>query len=154
MHRDELAHLTAFVAVAEERSFTRAAAELGTSQSTLSHTIKQLEARIGVRLLTRTTRSVAPTEAGERLYQSLAPRFEGIEADLSSLVAFRDKPAGTVRVTLSDHALRMIVCRSCSRGCATILICASSSTATTACATSWRSASTPAYGSAKVSTAT
>ncbi|TIP33505.1 MAG: LysR family transcriptional regulator, partial [Mesorhizobium sp.] len=74
-----------------------------------SQTIKQLEARLGVRLLTRTTRSVAPTEAGERLYQSLLPRFEGIEADLSSLVAFRDKPSGTVRITLSDHALQMIV---------------------------------------------
>ncbi|RVC34306.1 LysR family transcriptional regulator, partial [Mesorhizobium sp. M4A.F.Ca.ET.090.04.2.1] len=87
----------------------RAAAKLGTSQSTLSHTIKELEARLGVRLLTRTTRSVAPTEAGERLYQSLVPRFEEIEADLASLVAFRDKPSGTVRITLSDHALQSTV---------------------------------------------
>ncbi|MDX8447975.1 LysR family transcriptional regulator [Mesorhizobium captivum] len=109
MQREDLKDLLWFLAVLRERSFTRAAAELGTSQSTLSHTIKQLEARLGVRLLTRTTRSVAPTEAGERLYQSLAPRFEGIKADLSSLVAFRDKPAGTVRITLSDHALQMIV---------------------------------------------
>ncbi len=98
-----------FVAVARERSFTKAAAELGTSQSTLSHTIKELEARLGVRLLTRTTRSVAPTEAGERLYQSLAPRFKEIEADLAGLVAFRDKPSGTVRITLSDHALQSTV---------------------------------------------
>lgn len=109
MQRGDMKDLLWFLAVARERSFTRAAAELGTSQSTLSHTIKQLEARLGVRLLTRTTRSVAPTEAGERLYQSLAPRFEEIEADLAGLVAFRDKPAGTVRITLSDHALQTTV---------------------------------------------
>ncbi|MDG4901050.1 MULTISPECIES: LysR family transcriptional regulator [unclassified Mesorhizobium] len=109
MQRGDMKDLLWFLAVARERSFTRAAAELGTSQSTLSHTIKQLEARLGVRLLTRTTRSVAPTEAGERLYQSLAPRFEEIEADLAGLVAFRDKPAGTVRITLSDHALETTV---------------------------------------------
>lgn len=109
MQRDDMKDLLWFVAVARERSFTKAAAELGTSQSTLSHTIKQLEARLGVRLLTRTTRSVAPTEAGERLYQSLVPRFEEIEADLAGLVAFRDKPSGTVRITLSDHALQTTV---------------------------------------------
>ena len=109
MQRDEMKDLLWFLAVARDRSFTRAAAKLGTSQSTLSHTIKQLEARLGVRLLTRTTRSVAPTEAGERLFQSLAPRFEEIEADLASLVAFRDKPSGTVRITLSDHALQTTV---------------------------------------------
>lgn len=109
MQRDDMKDLLWFVAVARERSFTKAAARLGTSQSTLSSTIKELEARLGVRLLTRTTRSVAPTEAGERLFQSLAPRFEEIEADLASLVAFRDKPSGTVRLTLSDHALRSIV---------------------------------------------
>ena len=86
---------------------------LGTSQSTLSHTIKQLEARLGVRLLTRTTRSVALTDAGERLFQSLAPRFDQIEADIAALVAFRDKPAGTVRITLSDHASRRRSGRSC-----------------------------------------
>ncbi|TGP57365.1 LysR family transcriptional regulator [bacterium M00.F.Ca.ET.230.01.1.1] len=109
MQRDDMKDLLWFLAVARERSFTKAAAELRTSQSTLSATIKQLEARLGVRLLTRTTRSVAPTDAGERLYQSLAPRFEGIEADLAGLVAFRDKPAGTVRITLSDHALQSTV---------------------------------------------
>ncbi|TIW32578.1 MAG: LysR family transcriptional regulator [Mesorhizobium sp.] len=109
MQRDGMKDLLWFVAVARERSFTRAAAKLGTSQSTLSHTIKELEARLGVRLLTRTTRSVAPTEAGERLYQSLVPRFEEIDADLASLVAFRDKPSGTVRITLSDHALQSTV---------------------------------------------
>ncbi|MER9228777.1 LysR family transcriptional regulator [Mesorhizobium sp. M0664] len=109
MQRDGMKDLLWFVAVARERSFTKAAARLGTSQSTLSSTIKELEARLGVRLLTRTTRSVAPTEAGERLFQSLVPRFEEIQADLASLVAFRDKPSGTVRITLSDHALQTTV---------------------------------------------
>ncbi|MER9018427.1 LysR family transcriptional regulator [Mesorhizobium sp. M0898] len=109
MQRDGMKDLLWFVAVARERSFTKAAAKLGTSQSTLSSTIKELEARLGVRLLTRTTRSVAPTEAGERLFQSLVPRFEEIEADLASLMAFRDKPSGTVRITLSDHALQTTV---------------------------------------------
>ncbi|MER9411257.1 LysR family transcriptional regulator [Mesorhizobium sp. M0589] len=109
MQRDGMKDLLWFVAVARERSFTRAAAKLGTSQSTLSSTIKELEARLGVRLLTRTTRSVSPTEAGERLFQSLVPRFEEIESDLASLVPFRDKPSGTVRITLSDHALQTTV---------------------------------------------
>lgn len=109
MLRDDMKDLLWFLAVANERSFTRAAAKLGTSQSTLSHTIKQLEARLGVRLLTRTTRSVALTEAGERLFQSLAPRIEQIEADIAGLVKFRDTPAGTVRITLSDHALQTTV---------------------------------------------
>lgn len=109
MLRDDVKDLLWFIEVAREQSFTKAAANLGTSQSTLSHTIKGLEARLGVRLLTRTTRSVATTEAGERLLQSLAPRFEGIQADLADLVAFREKPSGTVRLTLSDHALQMTV---------------------------------------------
>ena len=109
MQREDIKDLLWFLEVASERNFTKAAAKLGTSQSTLSHTIKQLEARLGVRLLTRTTRSVAPTEAGERLFQSLAPRIEQIEADVASLVAFRDKPAGVVRITLSDHALETTV---------------------------------------------
>lgn len=109
MLREDVKDLLWFIEVAREQSFTKAAATLGTSQSTLSHTIKQLEARLGVRLLTRTTRSVATTEAGERLLQSLAPRFEGIEADLADLVAFREKPSGTVRLTLSDHALQTTV---------------------------------------------
>jgi DNA-binding transcriptional LysR family regulator len=107
--REDLKDLLWFLAVASERNFTKAAAKLGTSQSTLSHTIKQLEVRLGVRLLTRTTRSVAPTEAGERLFQSLAPHIEQIEADIAGLVAFRDTPAGTVRITLSDHALQTTV---------------------------------------------
>ena len=109
MQRGELNDLLWFLAVADERSFTRAAARLGTSQSTLSHTIKNLEARLGLRLLTRTTRSVAPTEAGQRLVQSLGPRIEEIETDLANLMALRDKPSGTVRLTLSDHAYRTIL---------------------------------------------
>ena len=109
MQREDMKDLLWFLAVANERSFTKAAAKLGTSQSTLSHTIKQMEERLGVRLLTRTTRSVAPTDAGERLFQSLAPRIEEIEADIASLVAFRDTPSGTVRLTLSDHALQTTV---------------------------------------------
>ncbi len=109
MQREEIKHLLWFIEVAREGSFTRAAASLGTSQSTLSYTIRQLEARLGVRLLTRTTRNVATTEAGERLYLSLAPRFQGIAADLADLVAFREKPSGTVRLTLSDHALQTTV---------------------------------------------
>ena len=109
MNREDLNHLLWFIAVAEERSFTKAAAKLGTSQSTLSHTIKQLETRMGLRLLTRTTRSVSPTEAGERLLQSLFPRIQDIEADISRLMELRDKPAGTVRITLSDYALEDLV---------------------------------------------
>ena len=98
-----------FLVVANERSFTKAAAKLGIAQSTLSHTIKRLEERMGLRLLTRTTRNVAPTEAGERLRQSLGPRIAEIEADIAALMTFRDKPSGTVRITLSDHALEGIV---------------------------------------------
>jgi DNA-binding transcriptional LysR family regulator len=109
MNRQDLYDMLWFLAVAEERSFTKAAAKLGTSQSTLSHTIKQLEVRLGLRLLTRTTRSVSPTEAGERLLRALAPRLQDIETDVDALMAFRDKPSGTVRMTLSDHALNWVV---------------------------------------------
>jgi DNA-binding transcriptional LysR family regulator len=109
MQRNDLNELLWFLAVASERSFTKAAAKLGTSQSTLSHTIKRLEARMGLRLLTRTTRSVAPTEAGERLLQSLAPRIEEIESDIANLMALRDKPSGTVRITVSDHAYDSVI---------------------------------------------
>ncbi|WCK05750.1 LysR family transcriptional regulator [Agrobacterium tumefaciens] len=109
MQREGMKDLLWFLEVAKEKSFTKAAANLGTSQSTLSHTIKQLEARLGVRLLTRTTRSVATTEAGERLLSSIGPRIQGIESDLADLVAFREKPSGTVRLTLSDHALQTLV---------------------------------------------
>ncbi|TWB36555.1 LysR family transcriptional regulator [Nitrospirillum pindoramense] len=109
MAREDFNKLLWFLAVAEERSFTRAAARLGVSQSTLSHTIKQLETRMGIRLLTRTTRSVATTVAGERLRQTLAPRISEIEGEIAALMEFREKPAGTVRITLSDHALESVV---------------------------------------------
>lgn len=98
-----------FLVVAEERSFTKAAAKIGVTQSTLSHTIKRLETQMGLRLLARTTRSVSTTEAGERLRQSLAPRMAEIEADIAALTAFRDRPTGTVRITVSDHALETLI---------------------------------------------
>ncbi len=109
MQREELVDLNAFLTVAEEQSFTRAAAKLGTSQSTLSHTIRRLEARIGVRLLTRTTRSVAPTEAGERLLATLRPALAGIGAQLASLGELREKPAGTIRITAGEHAANTVL---------------------------------------------
>jgi len=109
MLRGQLDDLFAFVAVARERSFTRAAAKLGVSQSALSHTVRELEARLGVRLLTRTTRSVAPTEAGERLLQTLAPRFEEIEAALSAVRELRERPAGTIRVTATEFAIDTVL---------------------------------------------
>ena len=95
--------LAAFAAVAKERSFTRAAAKLRVSPSALSQTVRNLEERLGLRLLSRTTRSVAPTEAGERLLQTIAPRFEEIESELAALSELRDKPAGTVRITAGEH---------------------------------------------------
>ena len=104
MQRGNLDDLAAFIAVARERSFTRAAARLGVSQSALSHTIRELEARLGVRLLTRTTRSVSPTQAGERLLDTVAPRLQEIEAELAALGELREKPAGTIRVTATEHA--------------------------------------------------
>ena len=96
--------LLAFIAVGQERSFTRAAAKLGVSQSALSHTMRGLEERLGVRLLTRTTRSVAPTEAGERLLRSIGPLFEEIEAELAALGELREKPAGAIRITATEYA--------------------------------------------------
>ena len=104
MRREDLADLSAFMAVADERSFTRAAAKLGTSQSALSHTIRRLEERLGVRLLTRTTRNVAPTEAGEKLIGTLVPAFDSIGAQLAALGEVREQPAGSLRVTASEHA--------------------------------------------------
>jgi DNA-binding transcriptional LysR family regulator len=109
MPRGKLDTLLAFLAVARERSFTRAAAQLGVSQSTLSHTIRELEERLGVRLLTRTTRSVSPTEAGERLLRTIGPRFEEIEAELDALSDLREKPAGTVRITVGDHPYKTVL---------------------------------------------
>lgn len=109
MPRTDLNDIVAFLAVARERNFTRAAAQLGVSQSALSQTIRGLEARLGLRLLTRTTRSVSPTEAGERLLHAAGPRLEEIDAELSALSALRDKPAGTVRITAHDHAVRAVL---------------------------------------------
>src|SRR5271157_4739339 len=101
--------LIAFLAVARERSFTRAAVRLGVSQSALSHTIRNLEERLGLRLLTRTTRSVAPTEAGERLFATVAPRFDEIDNELAALTAWREKPAGSIRITAGGHAAETIL---------------------------------------------
>ncbi|PXA75928.1 LysR family transcriptional regulator [Caulobacter sp. D4A] len=109
MARENLNDLVAFVAVAREQSFTRAAAKLGVSQSALSHTIRLLEARLGVRLLTRTTRSVSPTEAGARLFRNIAPHFEEIEAELAALSDVRDKPSGTVRITAADYTINALL---------------------------------------------
>jgi DNA-binding transcriptional LysR family regulator len=109
MAGENLHDLAAFVAVAEERSFTRAAAKLGVSQSALSQTIRNLEVRLGIRLLTRTTRSVVPTEAGERLLRTVAPRFEEIDAELAALSELRDKPAGTVRITSTENAAEAVL---------------------------------------------
>ena len=109
MPRQNVNDLLAFLAVARERSFTRAAAKLGVSQSALSHTIRGLEARLGLRLLTRTTRSVAPTEAGERLLRTVGPRFDEIDAELAALSELREKPAGTVRITAGEHAADAIL---------------------------------------------
>jgi DNA-binding transcriptional LysR family regulator len=109
MRREDLTDLAAFMAVADERSFTRAAGRLGTSQSALSHTMRRLEARLGVRLLTRTTRSVAPTEAGERLLATLGPAVASIAAELASLRELRDRPSGTIRITSSRHAAQSLL---------------------------------------------
>jgi DNA-binding transcriptional LysR family regulator len=109
MARENFGDLLAFIAVARERSFTRAAAQLGVSQSALSYTIRSLETRLGVRLLTRTTRSVSPTEAGERLLRSLPARFEEIEAELAAVSELRDKPSGTLRITATDYTIRTII---------------------------------------------
>ena len=109
MKRDELGDLTAFLAVAREQSFTRAASRLGTSQSALSHTVRRLEERLGIRLLTRTTRKVAATEAGERLLARLAPAMGEIEAGLAELTELRDRPAGTIRITTPEHAAAALI---------------------------------------------
>jgi DNA-binding transcriptional LysR family regulator len=107
--RENLNDLAAFLTVAREGSFTRAAAQLGVSQSALSQTIRGLEERLGLRLFTRTTRSVAPTVAGERLLVMIRPRLEGIDADLAALSDLRDKPAGSIRITASEHAASSIL---------------------------------------------
>lgn len=107
--RKDFYDLIAFLAVARERSFTRASAKLGVSQSALSHTIRKLESRLGLKLLTRTTRSVSPTEAGERLLLSVGPLFDEVDDELSALSALREKPAGTLRITAAEHAADTIL---------------------------------------------
>ena len=109
MKREEMADLTVFLAVAEARSFTHAAAKLGMSQSALSQIVRRLEERLGLRLLTRTTRSVTPTEAGDRLLQTLAPALGELDASISALSEFRDKPTGTIRITSVEHATETIL---------------------------------------------
>ena len=104
MQRENLNDILAFLAVARERSFTRAAAKLGVSQSALSHTISGMEARLGLRLLTRTTRSVSPTEVGQRLLEKVAPRLEEVEAELAAIRELRKKPGGAIRITATEHA--------------------------------------------------
>lgn len=109
MRREEMADMTAFLVVAEERSFTRAAMRLGMSQSALSQIVRRLEARLGLQLLSRTTRSVAPTEAGERLIGTVAPMMRDMDAALVSLRELRDRPAGTIRITTVEHAAKTIL---------------------------------------------
>jgi DNA-binding transcriptional LysR family regulator len=109
MERQDLADLVAFLAVAEERSFTKAAAKLGTSQSSVSHTVRRLEARLGVRLLMRSTRSVSPTDAGVELIATLKPALEDIETKLGALGELREKPAGNIRITTSRHAAQSLL---------------------------------------------
>lgn len=108
MARSPIDDLQAFLAVARDRSFTRAASKLGVTPSALSHTIKGLEERLGLRLLSRTTRSVSPTEAGERLLRAVAPHFAEIEAEIAALSEFRDRPAGTIRVSCGDSVVAAI----------------------------------------------
>jgi DNA-binding transcriptional LysR family regulator len=109
MQRGNLDDLSAFLIVAREGSFTKAAAKLGVSQSALSYTIKELEARLKLRLLTRTTRSVSPTAAGERLLRNIGPRFEEIETELAALGELRDKPSGTIRITATEYATNAVL---------------------------------------------
>src|ERR1700678_2482946 len=109
MQRGTLDDLAAFAAVGTARNFTKAAVKLGVSQSALSHTIRELEARLGVRLLARTTRSVAPTEAGERLLRIVGPRFDEIGAEIAALSELREKPAGTIRITATEHAAQSVL---------------------------------------------
>lgn len=109
MLRENLNDFLGFIAVARERNFTRAAAKLGVSQSALSHAIRGLEARLGVRLLARTTRSVSPTVAGERLLQTIGPRFDDIEAELANLNELKERPAGTIRITAGEHAAESVL---------------------------------------------
>lgn len=109
MQREDLGSFAMFMVVADERSFTRAAAKLGVSQSALSHAMRRLETKLGLRLLSRTTRSVAPTEAGERLLETLRPAFDAIDTRIEALTQLRDQPAGSIRITASEHAARSVL---------------------------------------------
>ena len=109
MKREHLADLAAFATVATELSFTRAASQLGMTQSSLSHAIRRLEGRLGLRLLSRTTRSVAPTEAGERLLRTIRPAFEGIDSEIEALTSLRERPAGSLRITAAEHAAETVL---------------------------------------------
>ncbi|MEZ6927259.1 MULTISPECIES: LysR family transcriptional regulator [unclassified Aeromonas] len=109
MMKENLNELTTFMVVAREQSFTRAAAQLGTSQSAISQTVKTLEQRLGLKLLSRTTRSVTPTEAGEWLIALVGPALAQIDSGLSQLTALRDKPAGTIRITADEYAIRAVL---------------------------------------------
>ena len=115
MHREDASDLLAFLAVARERNFTRAAAKLGMTQSALSQIIRNLEERIGVRLLNRTTRSVTPTQAGERLFLKIGPKFDDMDSELAALGELRDKPAGTIRITATEYAVQAILMPALSR---------------------------------------
>lgn len=109
MSEISLDDLRVLLLIGQERSFTKAAAKLGVSQSALSQTVRQMEARLGVRLLTRTTRSVAPTEAGDRLLRSLSPRFDEIDSEIAAVREMRDKPAGTIRITATEYAIDSVL---------------------------------------------
>ena len=109
MARDNFKDILAFLTVAREKNFTKAAAKLGVSQSALSHTIRALETRMGLRLLTRTTRSVSPTDAGERLLNAVGPHFQDIQTELDALSALADKPSGNVRITAGLHVTETIL---------------------------------------------
>jgi DNA-binding transcriptional LysR family regulator len=115
MHREDASDLLAFLAVARERNFTRAAAKLGMTQSALSQIIRNLEERLGVRLLNRTTRSVTPTQAGERLFLKIGPKFDDMDSELAALSELREKPAGTIRVTATEYAVQAILMPALSR---------------------------------------
>ena len=109
MEREDIGDLIAFAAVARAGSFTKAAAKLGVSQSALSHTMRRLEKRLGMRLLTRTTRSVAPTEVGERVLATIVPHFDEVTAELEAITALREKPAGTIRISAGEHSVRTVL---------------------------------------------
>ena len=146
MRREDIGDIIAFLAVARERSFTRAAAKIGVSQSALSHTVRGLEERLGLRLLTRTTRSVAPTQAGERLLRSAGPHLEAIDAELAGLTACATSPAGRSALRRASTQPTASYGRRCGGCFRTIPISRSRSSSTTVSPISWRSATTRESG--------